>query len=216
MMQRNHQSCCFFWVNNISLLQGGWLKRSSPRAGRNWWTSWCSAEPTAMSSMARSVWEAPRTAAEALVDAYLGVTEFTVILPNSLGIWGWSYHPWLSMIIITPMIGQQHLLIHLDRTVGWCCKGHRAGLGWRIQWFIEENIGKLVENWWKTVENDGKMMENDGKVMEKEGKSPSALDSNPKASAEHWISFPLRSLSMHWGKLFWSKFLKLYHFTTIL
>ena len=41
-----------------------------------------------MSSMARSVWEAPRTAAEALVDAYLGVTEFTVILPNSLGIWG--------------------------------------------------------------------------------------------------------------------------------
>ena len=153
MMQRNHPSCCFFWVNNIWMLRGGWLKRSSPQAGRNWWTSWCSAEPTAMSSMAQSVWEAPRTAAEALLVELM-------LIWGLLRYYHWGFgdyhiiHDWTTASCVS------------HRTVGWCCKGHRAGLGWRIQWIIEENIGKLVENSGK----HGKMVENGGKWWKSDGK----------------------------------------------
>ena len=93
------------------------------------------------------------------------------------------------------MIGPQHLASPIGRL-----DGVARGTVLVSDGESSESLKKTLENWWRTVENMEKwwkMVENDGKVMEKGGKSSSALDSNPKASAEHWISFPLRSLSMH-------------------
>ena len=138
-------------------------------------------------------------------------------------------HPWLSMIIHDYPWFSYHPW--LDNSIFWYIligrlDGVARGTVLVSDGASNDSSRKTLEKWWEMMENDGKlvendgkwwkMVENDGKVMEKGGNSPSALDSNPEASAEHWISFPLRSLSMHWGKLFWSKFLKLYHFTTIL
>ena len=94
----------------------------------------------------------------------------------------------------------QHLLIHLDtlQLSAIAALGRLDGVA-RGTVLISENRASN-EHQWTIGENIGK---NGGKIM-KESPWMAINSSNPKASAEHWISFPLRSLSMHWGKLFCS------------